>query len=303
MSRATLRIKIGSYTGDGSASRTISGVGFQPKLVFFLPNTGTSNVFKLDVMPRNTISYQGSVADNTAGGIVHDFFYDGFTIGSSTGVNGNGVLYCYMAIAGSSEVLATGTYIGDGADDRNYTDASKIGFTPTFLYLRPSNAGGAFRTSVDTGDSASPVNSGNATTNYIQSLYSGGFQLGSSANTNANAIRHWYWALGRTDSSFFKAGTFTGNGTGQSITGVGFTPDFLWVKSRGGTAGSEQPTVWMSGYPTGYAKRLNAVASSNDAITSVDTDGFTVGTQAGVNESGDTIQYIAIKQGNWIYTP
>lgn len=302
MSRATLRIKVGSYTGDGAANRVISGVGFQPRLVLFIPNIGTSNVWKSDVMPRTTVSYQGSVADNTAGGIVHDFYEDGFSLGSNAGVNSNAITYYYIAFAGSNECFATGTYIGDGADDRNFTDTNKIGFTPTFVYLRPSNGAGVFRTTTDVGDLSSPVNSGNAAANYIQSMLSGGFQLGSSASVNAASIQHWYFAFGNVPSSILKVGTYTGNGTSQSITGVGFSPDFLWIKSRGSTAGTEQPTTWATGFPTGYAKRLNAVAASNDAITSVDSDGFSVGSQAGVNESGDTIQYVAIKQGNWIFT-
>ena len=32
--------------------------------------------------------------------------------------------------------------------------------------------------------------------------------------------------------SFFNTVLYTGNASGQSITGVGFQPDWLWIKSR-----------------------------------------------------------------------
>ena len=36
-------------------------------------------------------------------------------------------------------------------------------------------------------------------------------------------------------SSFQNQVLYTGNGSTQSITGVGFKPDWVWVKQRGGT--------------------------------------------------------------------
>ena len=33
-------------------------------------------------------------------------------------------------------------------------------------------------------------------------------------------------------SDYFNTKLYTGNDTGQSITGVGFQPDFLWIRNR-----------------------------------------------------------------------
>ena len=38
-------------------------------------------------------------------------------------------------------------------------------------------------------------------------------------------------------SEHFNTVTYTGNGTSQSITGVGFQPDFVWIKDRSDTFG------------------------------------------------------------------
>ena len=35
-----------------------------------------------------------------------------------------------------------------------------------------------------------------------------------------------------TPESYFNVVTYTGNGSTQSITGVGFQPDLVWIKSR-----------------------------------------------------------------------
>ena len=37
----------------------------------------------------------------------------------------------------------------------------------------------------------------------------------------------------------FNTVTYTGNGSTQSITGVGFQPDWCWIKRRNGTASHE----------------------------------------------------------------
>ena len=42
-------------------------------------------------------------------------------------------------------------------------------------------------------------------------------------------------------SLHFNTKLYTGNGGTQSITGVGFQPDMVWIKSRSGTTGH---TVW-----------------------------------------------------------
>ena len=40
-------------------------------------------------------------------------------------------------------------------------------------------------------------------------------------------------AGGLTPSENFKVITYTGTGSSNSITGVGFKPDFVWIKNRG----------------------------------------------------------------------
>ena len=78
---------------------------------------------------------------------------------------------------------------------------------------------------------------------------------------------------------------YTGNNTGQSITGVGFQPDLVWNKSRGNT---ESHNVWDA--VRGTTKGL--VTNAGDAestwatgLTSFDSDGFTVGSLDSLNDN------------------
>ena len=83
---------------------------------------------------------------------------------------------------------------------------------------------------------------------------------------------------------------YVGNGSdGHSITGVGFKPDFVWTKNRDHAADH-----YVHDIVRGVEKAIRPNVSSGTYDTSInlqsfDTDGFTVGTQDGLNKSGDNI--------------
>jgi hypothetical protein len=98
-------------------------------------------------------------------------------------------------------------------------------------------------------------------------------------------------------AEYFNTLLYAGNSTGgRSITGVGFAPDFLWLKDRT-TAGSAH---FLSDTVRGDGKwlRTNGTFAENtdtNVITSLDSDGFTVGTDVYSNNTGDN--YVA---WNWL---
>lgn len=87
----------------------------------------------------------------------------------------------------------------------------------------------------------------------------------------------------------FKSVLWTGNGSaGRSITGVGFQPDLVWLKSRTNNASHR-----LSDSVRGVNKQLmsnttEAEATFTTMLTSFDSDGFTLGDNAGINGSGYT---------------
>jgi hypothetical protein len=89
---------------------------------------------------------------------------------------------------------------------------------------------------------------------------------------------------------YFNTVLYTGNGSTQSITGVGFQPDWVWLKTRSATGNH---AVWDA--VRGVSARLRPSSTSaedTNAITSFDSDGFTLGTEQ--NASATT--YVA---WNW----
>ena len=86
-------------------------------------------------------------------------------------------------------------------------------------------------------------------------------------------------------SEHFNIVSWTGNGTSQSITGVGFQPDFVWIKEKTNTSSNE---VYDSNRgATNFIMTNNGNAQSTNAqgLQSFDSDGFSVGNDGAMNES------------------
>ena len=90
-------------------------------------------------------------------------------------------------------------------------------------------------------------------------------------------------------TAFFQTVTYTGNGSSNAITGVGFQPDFNWLKNRSNTG--EHLLVDAIRGMKNLRSNSNVAESSNSSIhqQSLDSDGFTVaGTGANSNTNGHT---------------
>jgi len=90
-------------------------------------------------------------------------------------------------------------------------------------------------------------------------------------------------------SDYFNTVLYTGNGSTQSITGVGFTQDFTWIKSRS-TAQNHYAFDTVRGaqkqlYPSTSSAEDTGQSNGLNAFTS---DGFNLGTEVGVNGNGAT---------------
>ena len=96
-----------------------------------------------------------------------------------------------------------------------------------------------------------------------------------------------YSAISKS-SSYFNTKIYTGTGSSNALTGVGFQPDWTWIKSRSNSY-SHTLTDAIRGYTKHNASNnSNAEYTSTTEITSFNSDGFTLGTDAGVNNNGST---------------
>jgi hypothetical protein len=83
-------------------------------------------------------------------------------------------------------------------------------------------------------------------------------------------------------SSYFNPVLYTGAGTTQSITGVGFKPDFVWLKARSYATGSNLlQDIVRGSTKTLFSNATNAETTFVNGLTSFNSDGFSIGTQGG----------------------
>ena len=86
----------------------------------------------------------------------------------------------------------------------------------------------------------------------------------------------------------FKVKLYTGTGSSQSITGVGFQPDFCWVKQRSGTENHFLNNSIQGSTKVYQTDTSAAEQTSSNGMTAFGADGFTVNTDTGYNGNGST---------------
>ena len=91
-----------------------------------------------------------------------------------------------------------------------------------------------------------------------------------------------------TSDEHFNTVLWTGDGTtNRAITGVGHQPDLLWIKNRG-TTNSHQLVDSVRGTSKNLYSDLTNAEDTVNRVMSLDSDGFTVWSQAYVNASGNS---------------
>ena len=90
-------------------------------------------------------------------------------------------------------------------------------------------------------------------------------------------------------TDYFNTKLYTGNGSTQSITGVGFQPDWVWIKQRSIAQNHllfdslRGATKWLESNNSGAEQTYAPM------LTSFDSNGFSVGNSGDINGSGVTL--------------
>jgi len=93
----------------------------------------------------------------------------------------------------------------------------------------------------------------------------------------------------------FNTVLYTGNGSsGRTVTGVGFAPNWVWIKDRGATGNHQTFDTIRGVTETLQPDRNIAETAVASMLTAFGSDGFTVGDHSGVNDNTNT--YVA---WNW----
>ena len=302
-----------TYTGTGANATVGHGLGAQPYLVItkgldtVVGNTnwkvytnalgGTKNL---------SLNSNGAAATGNSTWNDTDPTSSVFSLGTSGDPNGNGatyVAYCFAPVAGYSSF---GSYTGNGADK-----VVSTGFEPAFLIVKKTDSSGNpwaiwdnKRNTLNPRNSIlqANTNDGDLTSSSLGvNFLSNGFELiGNNGDFNDNGGAYIYIAFGSDASAAptladsFANKLYTGNGGTQAITGLGFSPSFVWLKCR-----SVAHSHFVADSIRGVTKYVmpnetSAELTRSDQIQSFDSDGFTLGGNGDVNGSSKT--YVA---WNW----
>lgn len=98
-------------------------------------------------------------------------------------------------------------------------------------------------------------------------------------------------------TSYFNDKFYTGNGGTNAQTGVGFQPDWTWIKNR---TGADMHSLYDSVRGVNKVLRTNgtnAETTQTDGLTAFGTDGFTVGASGSVNTNSNNFASWSWKAG------
>ena len=96
-----------------------------------------------------------------------------------------------------------------------------------------------------------------------------------------------YTDIDKSDD-YFNTKLYTGTGATQSITGVGFQPDWTWIKCRSNAHNHQSFDILRGATKQLFPNINNAELTGATSLTSFDSDGFSLGNATGVNGSGQT---------------
>jgi len=89
-------------------------------------------------------------------------------------------------------------------------------------------------------------------------------------------------------TDYFNTVLYTGNFSTNAITGVGFAPDFVWIKERSSTSSHVLGNIISGPTKRLQSNNTDAEGTLSNILTSFDSDGFTNGADNGVNQNGET---------------
>ena len=250
--------------------------------------------------------YMASSADAVIGVTtdpsLNDAVYGGSTSTSWAYLNYNGQKRTNNSSSAYGATWTTGDIIGVALD----MDSGTLEF-----YKNGVSQGQAF-TGITGTALPSLTDAGNTLTSVIanfgqDSTFSGNRPAG--GNTDANNIGDFayappsgYLALCTANlptptiidgSEHFNTVLYTGDGVsigsgGNSITGVGHSPDFVWIKARSQAYSSHLYDTVRGATEGLVSNGTLAESTRSEGLTSFDADGFTVGSQLGENELNTT---------------
>jgi len=257
------------YTGDGTSSNAITGVGFQPDFSWFKTRSDANGHTLIDSVRGITkrLASHNTQAEITQSDMLESFDSDGFTLGDDSNnytnwsgktwvawnwlANGAGSANTDGSISSTVSASATSgfsivSYTGTGSAG---TIGHGLGSTPKMIIFKDrSNVNGwhTYHSSFANATDLLLLDTTNAlytANNYINNTRptSSVFSLGNTAGTNGSSANYIAYCFAEK-TGYSKFGSYTGtNSDDGTFLYLGFKPAFIMVKAASGsnTPGSQ----------------------------------------------------------------
>ena len=295
-----LGFSIAKWTSTSTSSHTIGhGLSGKPDAVLYKKLSGTGNWFLYtDIIDGSwdelVLSGNNAKYDYSATYATSTTFR---TVSSSAGADW--ITYSFKSVAEFSKI---DKYTGNGSTNGPIVET---GFEPAFLMIKKTNGTDNWyivdnkRSTSNPRQAALFANSTDAewpTYTAKVDFLSNGFQIVSTdGSTNGNNDTYLYMAFAAdpdttapTLADSFNIEMYTGTGSAKTISGLGFSPNLVVLKHRNN--GTAHQWNWLDTVRTnGHTIHSNSDAASEagtNMISSYTSDGFILGTDNAVNQSG-----------------
>lgn len=312
---------VDTWTGDNTNPRTIT-TGIDNDFVWIKTRNQSfsHNLFDSVRGAGNFLRSDSSNAQGSASDLLKSFTSTGFTIGNGGDTNGTSNTYVSWSWKGggaassnsdgsiTSSVSANTAanqsivkYTGNSTQDATY--ATGLNSTSDLVITKSTSTMSwyVWSSELSTSNNYLKLESTAAASTTYTPLYptnpvSGGaglFKIGSDEGVNSSSKDYIAYHFAN-QPGYFKVGTYSGtNDATKAITGVGFQPRLVVIK------GTNVATQWnVTDSVRGVTHPLewnqsSAEQTRSDFLQSFDADGFTVGTDDAVSDSGRDFIYLA----------
>lgn len=183
--------------------------------------------------------------------------------------------------------LDVGSYTGNASNPR--TISISVGGTPDSVMVKADASASAlyWRTEDMAANESHQITSDGTSTTAITSLGSNEFTVNSTLN--ANGVTYYYVAIRDNGEGDFAVGSYTGNGTSQSIN-AGFQA-IVAITSGDASDG----LMGTDSQGNGEGQHLNDSTQITSGGFTFDAQGFDVGNNSYINYNGEDYYYMAFK--------
>jgi len=272
------------WSGDGNSGRSITGVGFQPDLVWVKSRTSTVQHYLVDSIrgPGKALRSDEAYAETSSDNWLRSFDSNGFSIGASSGWNGSGnnyVAWCWKAggpaVSNSDGSITTqvsanptaGFSIVKGTQTNGTTTFGHgLGKAPKMVITKQTNGTTGWYTyhkDIGSGNTLRLDNNSASTSfsHWVTDPTTSVFSMGSGFGVGEIYVAYCWAEI----EGYSKIGSYVGNGSSDgSFVYCGFKPAWVLIKKTNGS-GNENWRLFDSSRCSTNQNNKHLLPSSNSA--------------------------------------